>query len=220
MAASFARYDVVRIDHFRGFDEYFCVPAGAPDARDGVWRPGPGKDLFDALRAALGERPVIAEDLGYLTDGVRQLVADCGFPGMKVLEFALTAGFLRRSQLSAPQLHRRLCGLHRHPRQRDGDRLVPKHPAGGAAGGAPLPAPGPRRGGTAVLGLCLHGHGLGGQVVHHSAAGLAGPGQPRRINHPSTLGGNWRWRVTADALTSRLAARIRTVTETYGRCPD
>ena len=80
MAACFDRYDIVRIDHFRGFDEYFCVPAGAPDARSGVWRPGPGMALFRALRKALGDRPVIAEDLGYLTDSVRKLVADCGFP--------------------------------------------------------------------------------------------------------------------------------------------
>ena len=64
------------------------MPAGAPDARQGSWRPGPGRALFDAMRAALGDRPVIAEDLGYLTDSVRRLVADCGFPGMKVLEFA------------------------------------------------------------------------------------------------------------------------------------
>ena len=88
MAASYQRYDVVRIDHFRGFDEYYRVPAGAPDASSGAWQKGPGKELFDALQAALGRRPVIAEDLGYLTDSVRQLVADCGFPGMKVLEFA------------------------------------------------------------------------------------------------------------------------------------
>ena len=67
------------------------VPAGAPDARDGQWMPGPGKELFDAVRKALGDRPVIAEDLGYLTDTVRQLVADCGFPGMKVMEFAFDA---------------------------------------------------------------------------------------------------------------------------------
>ena len=78
LAACFERYDVVRIDHFRGFDEYFRVPAGAPDARDGQWMPGPGKELFDAVRKALGDRPVIAEDLGYLTDtgvGLEDLIS-------------------------------------------------------------------------------------------------------------------------------------------------
>lgn len=88
MEHCFCLYDVVRIDHFRGFDEYFSIPYGEKTAVNGHWEKGPGIDLFAGIRKALGERAVIAEDLGYMTDSVRKLVSDSGFPGMKVLEFA------------------------------------------------------------------------------------------------------------------------------------
>ncbi|MBQ9109900.1 MAG: 4-alpha-glucanotransferase, partial [Oscillospiraceae bacterium] len=84
----FAMYDVVRIDHFRGFDEYYAIPYGDKTAKNGHWEQGPGMELFHAVEAALGKREVIAEDLGFMTDSVRQLVKDSGFPNMKVLEFA------------------------------------------------------------------------------------------------------------------------------------
>ena len=77
-----------RVDHLPGFDEYYAIPYGAPDATGGRWEKGPGMKLFRALKEALGELPIIAEDLGYLTDSVRKLVNDTGYPGMKVLEFA------------------------------------------------------------------------------------------------------------------------------------
>ena len=88
MSYCFRLYDVVRIDHFRGFDEYFSIPYGDKDARGGHWEKGPGIDLFRKIEQALGWKQVIAEDLGYMTDSVRHLVYESGFPGMKVLEFA------------------------------------------------------------------------------------------------------------------------------------
>ena len=88
LAHSLKVYDAVRIDHFRGFDSYYSIPYGEATAQRGVWKPGPGMDLFRALKEQLGQLPVIAEDLGVLTDSVRQLLADTGFPGMKVLQFA------------------------------------------------------------------------------------------------------------------------------------
>lgn len=81
-------YDIIRIDHFRGFDEYFCIPYGAEDATKGVWRKGPGMNLFNSIKNELGELPIIAEDLGFLTDSVKKLLKDSTFPGMKVLQFA------------------------------------------------------------------------------------------------------------------------------------
>lgn len=81
-------YDVVRIDHFRGFDEYFSIPFGDSNARRGHWEKGPGYELFKSIEDELGKMNVIAEDLGYLTESVKQMVADCGYPGMKVLQFA------------------------------------------------------------------------------------------------------------------------------------
>lgn len=82
-------YDVVRIDHFRGFDEYFSIPYGDTTARNGHWEKGQGYDLFKTVEESLGKINVIAEDLGYLTDTVKQMVADCGYPGMKVFEFCI-----------------------------------------------------------------------------------------------------------------------------------
>ena len=84
----FRLYDVVRIDHFRGFDEYYSIPYGEDSAINGHWEKGPGIDLFRQVEQNLGWHEVIAEDLGYVTDSVRWLVKNSGFPGMKVLEFA------------------------------------------------------------------------------------------------------------------------------------
>ena len=84
----FELYDVVRIDHFRGFDEYYAIPYGDEDAVNGKWEKGPGMDLFNTLNHRLGEREIIAEDLGFMTETVRQLVKDSGYPNMRVLEFA------------------------------------------------------------------------------------------------------------------------------------
>ena len=81
----FKLYDVVRIDHFRGFDEYFSIPYGDTTAKNGHWEKGPGIELFRRVEQCLGWHEVIAEDLGYMTDSVRQLVRESGFPGMKVL---------------------------------------------------------------------------------------------------------------------------------------
>lgn len=88
-----SRFDLIRMDHFRGFDEFFAVPSGAESARDGCWMPGPGMELFDSLQREFGPLPVIAEDLGILSDSVRRLLSETGFPGMRVLQFAFTPGF-------------------------------------------------------------------------------------------------------------------------------
>ncbi len=86
------RFHAARLDHFIGFHNYWEVPATAKSAKEGMWRPGPGRALFDALRAALGEVPLIAEDLGTITAGVTALREACGFPGMRVVQFAFDPG--------------------------------------------------------------------------------------------------------------------------------
>ena len=88
LEATFEKYDVLRIDHFRGFDEYYAIPYGEPTAENGQWEPGPGYDLFKTMKAALGKKEIIAEDLGFLTPSVLKLVKKTGYPGMKVLQFA------------------------------------------------------------------------------------------------------------------------------------
>jgi 4-alpha-glucanotransferase len=81
-------FDAVRLDHFRGFESYWEVPAREEFAINGRWRPGPGRAFFDALQARLGPLPLIAEDLGLITPAVTELRTACGFPGMRVLQFA------------------------------------------------------------------------------------------------------------------------------------
>ena len=88
MKASFKWYDIVRIDHFRGFDEYYAIPYGDTTARNGRWEKGPGIELFETLKKELGEKEIIAEDLGFLTETVKELLKKSGYPGMKVLQFA------------------------------------------------------------------------------------------------------------------------------------
>ena len=105
----FKLYDIVRIDHFRGFDEYYSIPYGDETAEFGHWEKGPGIDLFNALKEALGEVPVIAEDLGFLTPTVLQLVKDTGYPGMKVLEFAFDS---REESDYLPHTYPRNCVVY------------------------------------------------------------------------------------------------------------
>lgn len=88
LRAAFELYDIIRLDHFRGFDTYWEIPAGAPDARQGRWLPGPGRAFFQAVRAALPAARIIAEDLGYIGPEVVELRRAAGLPGMKILQFA------------------------------------------------------------------------------------------------------------------------------------
>ncbi len=85
---SFKLYDVLRIDHFRGFDEYYSIPYGEKTAKNGKWVKGPGKDLFDKIKEKIGKKQIIAEDLGFITDSVKELLDHCEFPGMKIFQFA------------------------------------------------------------------------------------------------------------------------------------
>lgn len=87
----FKLYDAIRIDHFRGFDSYYAIPYGSPDATNGRWVDAPGKKLFAKIKEIFGDVEILAEDLGFLTDSVKELLRDTGFPGMKVLEFAFNA---------------------------------------------------------------------------------------------------------------------------------
>jgi 4-alpha-glucanotransferase len=88
LRAAFDLYDIVRLDHFRGFDTYWEIPYGAPDARSGAWKAGPGRAFFDAVRSILPEAKIIAEDLGYIGPDVVALRKAAGLPGMKIVQFA------------------------------------------------------------------------------------------------------------------------------------
>ena len=214
----FRLYDVVRIDHFRGFDEYFSIPYGAETAVDGHWEKGPGIELFWRVREALGEKPVIAEDLGYVTDTVRDLVRDSGFPGMKVLEFAFDS---RDSGCANDYLP------HNYPENsvaytgtHDNETLV------GWWGSISKEEQKLTR-----EYLCdtytpekeLYKSLI--SLVMRSAAKLCvipmqdylGLDNRYRMNTPSTVGTNWKWRIRKNQLSVKLQKEIHGIALRYGR---
>ena len=214
----FRLYDVTRIDHFRGFDEYFSIPYGADSAVDGHWEKGPGIDLFRCVEQNLGWHEVIAEDLGYVTDSVRQLLKDSGFPGMKVLEFA----FDSRDSGSAndylphnyPENSVVYTGTHDNETLNGWFKSITKEEQQMARD-------------------YLCDQRTPHKLLHQSFIALAMRSAARmciiplqdylgldnscRINTPSTIGINWRWRVKKEQLTEELQQGILATTMRYGR---
>ena len=215
---AFNMYDVLRIDHFRGFDEYYSIPYGAKDAVNGHWEKGPGIDLFNCMKYCLGDRRVIAEDLGFMTDSVRQLVRDSGFPNMKVLEFAFDARDTGAAADYLPHNYNNNCvvytGTHDNETLQGWFKSIspveiemvrdylyaPKTPL------QELHKPMINTAMASVAATCI--------IPLQDYLGLD---NSARTNKPSTVGQNWRWRVDAKALTPGLAAEIYKSVKTYGR---
>ena len=209
-------YDILRIDHFRGFDAYYAIPAGDDTAKNGRWRPGPGLALFQALTAAYGgEMPIIAEDLGFLSDSVRTLVRETGYPGMKVLELAFDS---RDSGTSDYLPHR--VGEHCvvYTGTHDNDTIL-----GWAATAPPADVAFARD--YLKLGDRQDWNWAMMDAAWQSPAELAvmqvqdllGLGHEARMNTPSTLGGNWLWRLLPGELTEDLAQTVRVRMAHFGR---
>lgn len=208
-------YDVLRIDHFRGFDSYYAIPYADATARNGQWRQGPGMRLFRAVEGALGRQDIIAEDLGFLTDSVRQLLRESGFPGMKVLQFAFDS---REESDYLPHNYGRHCVVY-----------VGTHDNDTALGW--LDGVGAEDRAFAVDYLKLtqaEGYAWGlmrgawssvADLAVVTAQDLLGLGSAARMNTPSTLGGNWKWRALPGVFTPELARRLRHETEIYRRLP-
>lgn len=214
----FQLYDVVRIDHFRGFDQYYSIPYGSDNAINGWWSDGPGIDLFRTVEQKLGWHEVIAEDLGYVTDSVRQLVHDSGFPGMKVLEFAFDSRDTGAANDYLPHNYVENCiaytGTH------DNETIV---------GWFDSILPEERE--KARDYLCDYRtakkqlyHSFIALVMRSSAKSCIIPMQDHlglnnksRMNQPSTIGKNWRWRVSKEELTDELKQHILDITKRYGR---
>ncbi len=213
MRAALALVDTVRIDHFRGFAGFWEVPAGAKTAAGGRWVPGPGVKLFEALRAALGDLPLVAEDLGVITDDVTALRDELALPGMAVLQFAFAPS--PRSQF-VPYLHRRnlvvYTGTH------DNNTTV------GWFLGDASPAEKEyvcRYVGTDgreihwdMIRLALASVADLAVVPHQDIAGL---GADCRMNTPSKAEGNWRFRLTDWMLGDALRDRFAGLAWLYGR---
>ncbi|NLG28240.1 MAG: 4-alpha-glucanotransferase, partial [Chloroflexi bacterium] len=212
LRATLERVDLVRLDHFRGFCGYWEVPAGEPTAINGRWVRGPGRDLFDALRNALGALRLVAEDLGLISQDVIDLRKDLGLPGMRVLQF----GF--GGDASNPHLP--------HNHERDLVVYTATHDNDTTLGWYTDESP-------EVQHKVRTYTGSGGQGVHwaliretyKSVAETAicplqdvlGLGREARLNFPGKPSGNWSWRYRAEQLDGGLADALRELTVLTGR---
>ena len=211
-------YDTIRIDHFRGFDEFFAVPAEDATAANGHWEKGPGMDLFHALKESFGEISIIAEDLGYVTDTVRKLVKDSGFPNMKVLEFAFDSRDSTGAAEYLPYHYNANCvvytGTHDNETMRGWlDSILPEELAQakeylGVVSDDPQ---------EVVDKMIRLAHGSVANLSVIPLQDYLGLDNTARINHPSTSGMNWQWRLKNGELTQALEERILGLTKLYGR---
>ena len=211
-------YDVVRIDHFRGFDEYFSIPYGSETAAEGHWEKGPGIELFRAVEQALGKREIIAEDLGYMSDTVRQLVRDSGFPGMKVLEFAFDSRDTGSASDYLP--HNYPVNSVAYTGTHDNETLVSWYQTITDAERAMVRdylydyATPEEQLYKSMIALILRSAAATCIVPMQDWLGLD---NSARINQPSTVGQNWRWRLKKTQLTKKLQKEICLLTTRYGR---
>jgi len=206
--------DIVRLDHFRGFYDYWEIPAGSPTAEAGRWRRGPGGGLLGPLRRELGGLPLIAEDLGGdMGPGIARLRQRFGLPGMKVTQFAFDAGpgheFLPHNYTDPNWVA--YTGTHDNDTAQAWYASAPAHEQEYAlryTNSTPADFH------WALLRLTWS------SIAHSAIAPLQdflGLGAEGRMNIPSVLGGNWQWRFEAGAIDDELAGTIRTLNETYGR---
>lgn len=212
---SFDLYDIVRIDHFRGFDEYFSIPYGDKTAVGGTWKKGPGIELFKFLNDELGDVEIIAEDLGFLTDTVKKLLKDTGYPGMKILQFAFDS---REESDYLPHNYDKNCvvytGTHDNNTIVGWFDEINEHDKK----------------------MCIdyiNDNSIDNKFINWDMICLAmrsvadtcvipvqdllGLGQLARINTPSTLGDNWKWRMTKGCFSKELIKKLRRLTKIYGR---
>ena len=213
MRATLRACDIVRLDHFRGFDQYWEIPAAEPTAVHGRWVDGPKDALFDALRRALGELPLIAEDLGFITPEVHALRQRLGIPGMRVMQFGFAdAG----AEIYLP--HRFEPNAVVYTGTHDNDTTLGWWES--------QATPEERRAAEAYL--TPGSEGIHWALIRAAEASVAdlciiplqdvlGLGSEARMNVPSKAEGNWAWRYTPGSLTPELAARMATLSESSGR---
>lgn len=208
-------YDVVRVDHFRGFDEYYSIPYGARTAAEGRWMPGPGMKLFRSLKAELGDTPIIAEDLGYLTESVEALVRDSGYPGMKVMEFAFDP---REAGDYMPYNYNRNCvvytGTHDNQTLRGWFKELSEADRALAADYLNIDPEHPGDFHWDFIRLTL---GCVADTAIVAMQDYLGLGAEARMNQPSTLGKNWRWRLVPGQFTEELLEKINRMMKVFGR---
>jgi 4-alpha-glucanotransferase len=213
LRAALDQVDLVRLDHFRGFAAHWEVPAAAETAERGCWVPGPGAALFDAVRAALGALPLIAEDLGVITPDVAALRDRFGLPGMKVLQFAFGDG---ASNPFLPHNHARAAIVYTGTHDNAPTRAWYEHEATSA-----------QRDHLRTY-LRTDGADVAWDLIHAASASVADTsvvplqdvlalGEDGRMNRPGRADGNWSWRFRWEDLRPETGARLLEVTTLYGR---
>ena len=207
-------YDMLRIDHFRGFDTYWAIPAGAPTARTGKWEQGPGMKLFNALEAALGKLPIVAEDLGELFDSVRVLLKDSGFPGMKVLQFAFDSVDSEYLPHNCQQNFVVYPGTHDNTTIRDWLDTADKKTKDNLYRYLHLD-----KNADARLPLIRAALGTASDWTIIPMYDWLGCGAEAHLNTPGRLGGNWAWRAAKGFDSAKLAKEISYECEPYCRVP-
>jgi 4-alpha-glucanotransferase len=214
LARTFALYDLARIDHFRGFVAYWAVPQGARHALSGGWRRGPGRAVFDAAGAALGDLPIIAEDLGVITPPVRRLRDELGLPGMVVLQFGWVRGARDNVHDVANHAEHRIAYTGTH----DNDTLRGWYESLPASTRARVDADRPGVAEEPWWDLIALTFSSRARVAMVQAQDVLGLGSEARMNQPGTAAGAWQWRL--DALPgAELAARLLEATQAAGRAP-
>ncbi len=213
IAYCYELYDVVRIDHFRGFDEYYSIPFADETAEFGHWEKGPGYDIFKAIKEKVGNKPVIAEDLGFLTESVIKLVKKTGYPGMKILQFAFDpreeSDYLPHNYVANSIVY---TGTH------DNDTILGWYNSLSRRDKAFA---------RKYLNIRTN-KDVQWEFIRAAMASVSetcvipmqdylGLGAEARINIPSTLGINWKWRMLSGQFTDELAQHILDMTKLYGR---
>ena len=216
--------DIIRLDHFRGFEAHHEIPAGETTAVNGKWVKGPGAALFEALECALGKLPIVAENLGVITLEVEALREQFGFPGMAILQFA----FGNDPQAPDFRPHNYPHHLVAYTGTHDNDTVVGWWTSTAGANSTRTLADVEKEMKYARRYLSTDGCEINWVMIRTLMASVAdtvlfplqdvlGVGSEGRMNLPGSSSGNWRWRFRADALTPAICARLKQLAETYER---
>lgn len=206
-------YDVMRVDHFRGFDSYYAIPANEKTAKNGVWRQGAGIEFFNSVHESLGKMNIIAEDLGFLTPSVKNLLKETGFAGMKVLQFAFDSNndsdYLPHNYTKNSVAY---IGTHDNPTALGWFRALTDDQAEYAKNYLNL-----SRSEGVAWGMIRAVMACVADAAIISAQDILSLDGKARMNTPSTLGDNWQWRAKPAAFNNDIAEKLRFYTKLYNR---
>lgn len=213
----FELVDVVRVDHFRGFEAYYSIPGNAETAMHGEWIKAPGEKLFKVIREKLGGLPIIAEDLGIITKEVEELRDKFDFPGIKILQFAFGEG---NESKFLPHNHVKNCVVHTGSHDNDTTRgFFEKEKENGSGIYEWAQEYLNYYGDDMCFAAIKAAYRSVANIIVIPMQDVLSLGTEARMNFPSKLGGNWTWRFTWDQISDELVQRYKRMTEMYDRPP-